>query len=822
MPVCAGVLQFQELHLASRSGAIDLSGAPATPVSISTARTRVEGAVATVTVETLAWAGLILLAVLTRFWSLGAKALHHDESLHSYYSWIWAAGKGTYAHDPLMHGPLLFHLNALVYLLFGASDATSRYAPALSGVIVVGLPWLLRGPKFLGRWGALATSALLLISPTILYQSRYIRHDIYTVAGALLMFTCIVRYVHQPERKWLVTLLITTALMLANHEIIFAIIALFAIYVYGAIMFDRLGQWRHDHRDLVTSIIGLHVIAAVAAAGLVLFMPKTYMDRFLAIPWDSSGRDSLPPTRANQINYYQDMLTNWLIVGLVLVAVFFIVGLVYLLRSYGRIAETDEGWLDDAPSGSPAAALRAAAADHRGLMVGGALFLLCFVGLFTTLFTHWYGIFSSTFATDGTLLYWLGQHDVRRGEQPWFYFLLLLPQYEFLPITIGAALGLLATWRALRTWMTGETQDERLFFRFFLAFWFFGIFAILSWAGEKMPWLIVHIALPGTILAGAAVGRLIERGIVLAETRRIGLLDLGIFAGLIAAVIGWFFLAARLTYGTFNGPCANGDTDCRRVTDSDLNKWWLLAIPPLVWLGFMLVAGLRRGWRQSALIAVSAVVVVLALLEVRVGWRLSYTNPDVPTEMMVYTQTSVDVKRAVLESNQLSRELAPQGQGQSLFDTGADGLSWPLYWYFRDNPKATPFGGTLPSNTDAAVIFILSSRSGTPQNQQVLANYTGTSYAFRWHFPEELYRNFAIAPELRPGRSAWANASDPHGPLEVLKSVVESSASIFDAHGQPGLFRMVVYRDIDDVLGYYEFQVYVRTDLLPEFNQIRY
>ena len=64
-------------------------------------------------------------------------------------------------------------------------------------------------------------------------------------------------------------------------------------------------------------------------------------------------------------------------------------------------------------------------------MIGGALFLLCFVGLFTTLFTHWYGIFSSTIATDGTFLYWLGQHDVRRGEQPWFYFLLLLPQYEF-------------------------------------------------------------------------------------------------------------------------------------------------------------------------------------------------------------------------------------------------------------------------------------------------------------------------------------------------------------------------------------------------------
>ena len=137
-----------------------------------------------------------------------------------------------------------------------------------------GSPYLLRGPKFLGRWGALATSALLLISPTIMYQSRYIRHDIYTVAGALLMFICIVRYVANPERKWLVTFVVTTALMLANHEIIFAIIGLFVVFLYGAVMFDRLRDWRYEHRELVTSIIGLHVIAAVAAAALVRFMPQ--------------------------------------------------------------------------------------------------------------------------------------------------------------------------------------------------------------------------------------------------------------------------------------------------------------------------------------------------------------------------------------------------------------------------------------------------------------------------------------------------------------------------------------------------------------------
>ncbi len=804
--------------MSSRSEALSVSGAlqaesptlPNEPAQFAFPASLTRG----LTVESLLWLGLIVLAAFSRFWELGAKALHHDESLHAYYSWIWAAGVGDYAHDPLMHGPLLFHLNALVYLLFGASDATSRYAPAVTGILLVALPYLLRGPRFLGRWGALATGFLLLISPTILYQSRYIRHDIYTVAGVLLMFICLVRYVEVPERRWLVTFFVTTALMLANHEIIFAIILIFGVYMYGAVMFDRLRTWYGTSRDLVYAVIGLHVFALVSLAALALLLPSKYVDEFINPPWDN-------PTRQQQVDYYKSLLDNWLIVGVALVGIVFVVGLVILLRSFKRISVTNEGWLDSAEEHTPSAGLLAAVRDEKGLLIAGGLFVFVFIGLFTTLFTNWAGVFSSTISTEGTLLYWLGQHDVQRGSQPWFYFILLLPQYEFIPITVGFGLALLTCWRAAKGLFTGKVTDDRLFFRLFLTVWFFGIFAVLSWAGEKMPWLIVHIALPGTVLAGAAIGRMIERGIALAEAKRISLVDGAVFAGLIIAVTGWFLMAARFTYGRFDGECTNGQNNCRRVLDDDLSRWWLLAIPPIAWLALLAFAGFKRGWRQSALIGATAVVVVLALLQVRVGWRLSYDNPDIPTEMMVYTQTSTEVKRGVLEANQLSRELAGEGDGLILFDTGSDGLSWPLYWYFRDPANARPFTGTL-QNSDASVIFILSSRVNQPENAQILTNYTGVDYAFRWHFPEELYRNFAIAPELEPWRSAWGDAANPHGPMDVLKSMIESSATIFEANGQQELFRMVVYRDLNDQLGYYEFKMYVRNDLLPEFNEIRY
>ena len=129
--------------------------------------------------EMVVFLALTLIAGILRFWDLGSRMLHHDESLHAVYSYYYLyIGKG-YIHDPMMHGPFLFEMNALVYFLLGATDATARVAPALFGTVLVGLPYFLRDR--LGRTGAIVTAALLAISPTILYYSRFIRHDIYQI-----------------------------------------------------------------------------------------------------------------------------------------------------------------------------------------------------------------------------------------------------------------------------------------------------------------------------------------------------------------------------------------------------------------------------------------------------------------------------------------------------------------------------------------------------------------------------------------------------------------------------------------------------------------
>jgi len=73
---------------------------------------------------------LIVLAILTRFWALGDRGMSHDESLHTFYSWSLYKG-GGFSHTPLMHGPFLFHINALIYSLLGANDFTSRISVAI-------------------------------------------------------------------------------------------------------------------------------------------------------------------------------------------------------------------------------------------------------------------------------------------------------------------------------------------------------------------------------------------------------------------------------------------------------------------------------------------------------------------------------------------------------------------------------------------------------------------------------------------------------------------------------------------------------------------
>jgi uncharacterized protein (TIGR03663 family) len=117
---------------------------------------------------------------------------------------------------------------------------------------------------------------------------------------------------------------------------------------------------------------------------------------------------------------------------------------------------------------------------------GAAAFAFVFTVLFTFFLLEPQGLRAGLY---DAIAYWLSQHEVQRGDQPWFYYLVLLALYE-LPVLLLAALGVVV---ALR---------QPTLFRAFLVWDAVLSLAVYSWAGERMPWLVLHPLLPLVLLAG--------------------------------------------------------------------------------------------------------------------------------------------------------------------------------------------------------------------------------------------------------------------------------------------------------------------------------
>jgi len=114
----------------------------------------------------------------------------------------------------------------------------------------------------------------------------------------------------------------------------------------------------------------------------------------------------------------------------------------------------------------------------------GVVYLLLFTTFGTDL-DHWDGLWEG-------LDYWLGQHDVGRGGEAWFFYIVALALNEWPVVALGAV-GAIAAWR--------RPTPLGLF-----CVWGFAVsLAVYSWAGEKFAWLVLHPLLPLILLAGLGV-----------------------------------------------------------------------------------------------------------------------------------------------------------------------------------------------------------------------------------------------------------------------------------------------------------------------------
>jgi len=110
--------------------------------------------------------------------------------------------------------------------------------------------------------------------------------------------------------------------------------------------------------------------------------------------------------------------------------------------------------------------------DRRRWITAALLFYGIFTILYTSVFTNPGGLASGLI---GSLGYWLEQQEVQRGSQPLFYYLFVVPFYEFLPLIFSTA----AIWlwhkqnrlhRILAYWVTLLLAA---FFTYSLSSWFY-------------------------------------------------------------------------------------------------------------------------------------------------------------------------------------------------------------------------------------------------------------------------------------------------------------------------------------------------------------
>jgi uncharacterized protein (TIGR03663 family) len=404
--------------------------------------------------ERIAWCALLGLAAAVRLWDLGGRMMSHDESLHAFFSFRLMA-EGVYQHDPVYHGPFLYHLTALVFFLFGHTDATARLAPALAGVAIVASAWWWRG--WIGRRAAWCAAALIASSPTWLYYSRHIREDVFAAAFTAGWAYAFLRLLESRDTRWLTRLTWAMALAFVAKETAFITGAIFGSFAVGVAVWPRAGA--------VTRAAALD--AAVAMLALVL--PFATGPLFLAFGWSPVGEEALHRLMGN----------GGLVTG----------GLV----AVGLAAGTWRFGL------GPWARL------YAGFW-GVVLVLL------TTLLTRPAGVASGVV---GSLGYWLTQQEVARAGQPWFYYGIVGLLYEPVTLLLGiAALGggvhyLRSAHAPPMAPREGVEFGASRLALALLAWWSLGAMAGYAIAGERMPWLLLHQSLPLTLGAGWAAGRLL-------------------------------------------------------------------------------------------------------------------------------------------------------------------------------------------------------------------------------------------------------------------------------------------------------------------------
>lgn len=721
---------------------------------------------------------IVLVAIVTRFYDLESRVMSHDESLHTYYSWRFKEYQ-EYQHNPMMHGTFQFHLIAFSYILFGDSDASARFPFALIGVASVILLYVFR--RWLGRWGTILAMALMVASPYMLYYQRYVRNEAIVVLLGLLMFWFVFEYFENRQSRWLYLLAITLSLHYATKETAFIYAAQLLLFLGVYLAWDFLRRsWGSNYRKwlfifgLIITILGVSITGwglFSSGDGLSLGSPT------LVTPLDPtaidilSGVGALPP--AVTVGFFITIFG-----ALILVTV--------TVLTFGKKLKTDFPALDlliivgtltlPLLAAIPARVLGFEPFDgqssvftsNTGIIVlvfflisigtgavwgwqrwsiSAALFFGIFILLFTSLFTNGNGLSSGLVRS---LEYWLLQQDVQRGGQPFYYYLLLqIPVYEYLPAIgaiIAAAFGIRTLGERVSTWLSIRArsdldQDQPVVVdsspkefpvMLFLGYWAVSSLMVYSFAGEKMPWLTVHVVLPMILLAGWGVQQIINCSDHSALKQPRAWIA-------VALLIVFVFSLVEMVGGLLGPepPFKGVDIASLRATSLFIGST-TVTLGSLIGLIYLFQDLPSKAFRHLLRFAILG---ILFLLTVRTAFRASYMNADLANEYLVYAHSAPGVKTVLSQIEEFSRRTTGGLSVEVAYDND---VSWPYTWYFR-NYSNTNYYAENPTRELLEYPLIIAGNDNWTEVERIIGNRYISSEFIRMWWPNQDYFKLSVA-----------------------------------------------------------------------------
>jgi uncharacterized protein (TIGR03663 family) len=676
-----------------------------------------------------------------------------------------------------MHGPSLFHITALMYFLFGDNDFTARIGPAVFGVAMVILPYWFR--PWLGRVGALAASFMILISPGLMYYSRYIRHDTFLDFFTLLMFLAFFQYMRTRANRWLYIGAAAVSLMLSTMEAAYIHGFIGVTFILIALMWENLSA---TNRRLVTyGLLGAIVLGVVAVVYLV------------------GQAEALTPPEGAEASGFKP----WDVIDLILLILQMVAAAVLVQLGVDRTRRpVTEALLSVRP---------------RLVEVGKAALLavIIFILLHTTFFSNIGGLYTGSI---GAVTYWLSQHDVQRGGQPWYYYLFLVPMYEFLPFFVGIIGGLVYLLRrkALPAHADAELSQNSPtdssapeaspqlwpsdggLFAIFTIYWVMLAFAIYSWAGEKMPWLSVHMTLPLIFLAAHVIQTALGKFNPIEAYQKGGLIFAGALLLIIPAVVALF------TAEAFQSQSLQSINETLQFIAGAVI---LIALAGVIWY-----YGRQMGRKLASRMALVTVLFILVLLTIRFTWQFNFVNYDYVNEVLVYAHGGPDVKLALNQIDEISRRTVGDKMIKVAYDNDS---TWPLEWYLREYPNRVYYGENPSREALDAPVVIVGSANEAKVKPFLGDKYTRFSYRLVW-WPMEDYKN------QTPARlwQTYVSGPPPENPLTDTAEAQQARREVVRQNWK-NLWNILFYRDYND----YElnewpylhrFYLYLRKDVINE------